>query len=106
MAEYISRDDVLKKLITVFKLQASTAKAIIESIPAANVRPVVLCRDCEYYQADCGWCGLLDIGMNINGFCSRGEKGETDGEEARRIKKQLALNGLGYPYDLPNVEES
>lgn len=37
MAEYISREDVLEKLTTVFKLQASTAKAIIESIPAADV---------------------------------------------------------------------
>lgn len=48
----------------------------IDDIPAANVREVVLCRDCEYYQADCGWCGLLDIGMNVNGFCSRGVKRE------------------------------
>lgn len=40
----------------------------------ADVRPVVYCKDCEYYQADCGWCGLLDIGMNVNGFCPRGEK--------------------------------
>ena len=48
----------------------------IDDIPAADVRPVVLCRDCKDYQADCGWCGLLDIGMNVNGFCSLSVKRE------------------------------
>ena len=50
--------------------------ADIEDIPAADVREVVLCRDCEHYQADCGWCGYFDIGMNVNDFCSRWKKRE------------------------------
>ena len=42
-----------------------------------NTGEIVRCKDCEYYQNDCGWCGLLDIGMNVNGFCSRGKREES-----------------------------
>ena len=37
MAEYISREDVTERLTEIFKLQAETAKAIVEAIPAADV---------------------------------------------------------------------
>jgi hypothetical protein len=37
MAEYIKREDVIEKLTGIFKLQAETAKAIVESIPTADV---------------------------------------------------------------------
>ena len=63
---------VLKALMT----EAADAIEALEEEHAADVRPVVLCRDCLHYQADCGWCGWLDIGMNVNDFCSRGEKKE------------------------------
>lgn len=79
--EYIEREEAIESFRKnldggyVLTNDAQTTH-ILQSLPAADVRPVVLCRDCEYYQADCGWCGLLDIGMNVNGFCSRGEKRE------------------------------
>ena len=81
MAEYISREAFkaeVRRLSTHYLNEWDTlgVLAAAERIPAADVRPVVLCKDCEYYQADCGWCGLLDIGMNVNGFCSRGIKKE------------------------------
>lgn len=50
---------------------------VIYSIPAADVRPVVLCRDCQYFENDCGWCGYFDIGVNVNDFCSRGKREES-----------------------------
>lgn len=37
MAEYIKREDVIEKLTGVFQLQAETAKAIVDAIPAADV---------------------------------------------------------------------
>lgn len=48
MAEYISREAALeaaKKSHLYFDL-----KPIINSIPAADVRPVVLCRNCVHYE--------------------------------------------------------
>lgn len=41
MAEYIKREDVVKRLENLFQLQAVTAKAIVNAIPAADVKPVV-----------------------------------------------------------------
>lgn len=49
----------------------------LEAIPAADVRPVILCRDCQYFENDCGWCGYFDIGMNVNDFCSQGKREES-----------------------------
>lgn len=36
MAEYIRREDVIERLVEAFKLQAETAKAIVDAIPAAD----------------------------------------------------------------------
>lgn len=57
-------------------------------IPAADVAPVVRCRDCmhlrpevdAYTQETVGyWCAELDIGsVDVDGFCNRGERKETD----------------------------
>ena len=78
MVEYLAKQTLIDNLDIVNALGGHYGISLtaINRLPAADVRPVVLCRDCEHYQADCGWCGLLDIGMNINGFCSRGVKRE------------------------------
>ena len=73
--DYISREAALSAQNKSMNL--SECRKRLESIPAADVRPVVLCRDCEYWQSDCGWCGYFDIGMNIDDFCSRGKKEES-----------------------------
>ena len=72
-------------------------RKIIANFPAADVRPVVFCRDCKHNMAN-----IPDIkyGININenwnacqltelydsvkpdDFCSRGEKRETEDEKA------------------------
>lgn len=54
----------------------------VEDFPAADVRPVVLCRDCKHYQgvhncqghAPCDYWGIG--GVLWNDFCSHGVKGE------------------------------
>ena len=92
MTEYIKREDVIERLTGLFQLQASTAKAIIESIPAADVKPVVLCRDCVYwqkpqvklndgtyrdyepgeYENGSFFGGVTsDVGINIGSFCAK-----------------------------------
>ena len=52
-----------------------------ESFPAADVRPVVLCRDCKYsYDSVGGWCcshGIcVDCIVREDFFCADGEKRE------------------------------
>lgn len=51
----------------------------LRSIPAADARPVVLCRDCEYsYDSVGGWCcshGIcVDCIVREDFFCADGEK--------------------------------
>ena|GEM_PF-5821873 len=79
----------------------------IENIPAADVKPVV--RGKWGKDGDCPVCGCqpwYERDIHTLNFCPNcgADMREHDGEEAKRIKKQLALNGLGYPYDLPNRE--
>lgn len=59
----------------------------IKSVPAADVREVVLCRDCKYYNTTgCadgyGWCedSVVSTGVWDNFFCGRADmRGEDDG---------------------------
>ena len=48
----------------------------LERIPAADVRPVVLCRDCRYYENDCGWCNYIDQDRDQLDWCSRADTRE------------------------------
>lgn len=56
--------------------------AFLRSIPAADVRPVVLCRDCKRYGGrpwennENGICTRTDFGVGEDDFCSYGEKRE------------------------------
>ena len=54
----------------------------VEDFPAADVRPVVLCRDCKRYGGrpwennEIGICARTDCGVGADDFCSYGEKQE------------------------------
>ena len=53
----------------------------IAALPAADVRPVVLCKDCKYsYDSVGGWCcshGIcVDCVVREDFFCADGEKRE------------------------------
>ena len=49
---------------------------IIEDIPAADVVPVVHCKNCEYNNE----CSVQDFGeMHQNDFCSRGKRRADNG---------------------------
>ena len=88
MSDYISREDSLKAIKEMFRKsdmpdewQSGVVDAyrLIEQIPAADVRPVVLCRDCEHWEYDVifadGWCRVKNQG-NPNWFCADGKKRE------------------------------
>ena len=81
MAEYIEREAAAERLEKLMQLQAQTARAIIEAIPAADVRPVVLCRDCSWWTKQKaslqGRCALLGLSPTGAWFCANGQKKAT-----------------------------
>lgn len=85
MDVYIKRRDVLslaKKGYLVGNGNYQSVKNYINSIPAADVRPVVLCRDCKWCHA--GYCekydDLIPFGCANkpweDWFCADGKKRE------------------------------
>lgn len=82
MAEYIKRETVINHLDacmdTIWKPEIVALKCFVEGIPAADVAPVVHCRECKHHVA--GYC-CRDINgrtnmfrMFDNDFCSYGER--------------------------------
>lgn len=91
MAEYFEREGLYKALTTAavndkFKSIGTWAKAIcvLHDLPAADVAPVVRCRDCKYWQdnnggypnKECRWG--KDETPDAGDFCSYGERMECD----------------------------
>lgn len=88
MAEYIEREKLIEHLQKdpLFELvERYGITGVIESIPAADVRPVVLCGECKFWgreRISCeglARCNTGESGVryrNRNDFCSRGEKRE------------------------------
>jgi hypothetical protein len=73
--EYIPREAVLalKEEIGAYGMDICSEK--VKAIPAADVVPVVRCRDCKYYNAAEQDCDFL-FGMvypEENDYCSNGE---------------------------------
>lgn len=89
MAKYISAE-IAKKALAESDLIPRYAESckpitdrIIDSLPAADVAPVVRCRDCRYYDPE-DWGGITckaDGGMtdpDEDSFCSQGERRHSD----------------------------
>lgn len=80
MAEYIEREAVIEILRGRSAPWDGYQK--VKELPAADVRPVVLCRDCVMYECheyDGGLkyvCRLFKRQMQETDFCSYGEKME------------------------------
>lgn len=88
MEEYISRTKTLKaikgSISEVFNIASNAGRMhqkiteIVESVPAADVVPVIRCRECKHWT-DWGACGHPRNGwdaapMGPDDFCSYGEK--------------------------------
>lgn len=83
-AEYISKRDTIEKVrrmprtVNPDLVQYSLVKGIIAGMTAADVAPVVRCRECKHWE-DWGACGHTDNGfdsppMGPDDFCSKGER--------------------------------
>lgn len=71
MADYISREAAYKTLTEYYHhssgVQHTVLREAINRVPTADVRPVVLCRDCKHFNPYPGDC--TDGG--IEGVCKR-----------------------------------
>ena len=76
--EYISREEILAEYDRRHKGPAGGARKIMETWPAADVAPVVRCKDCLYGSENGFICGNVH-GLQYafpNAFCSNGTKRE------------------------------
>ncbi len=85
MADYIKREAAKRALAesdVVPKYRADNrpvTDAIIDAIPAADVVPVVRCRDCRSYNKPrLGWCSVHLDRENPDDFCSYGVRRDGD----------------------------
>lgn len=94
MAEYIAREVLLAQLRAMESYNASPmyrrgyddCVATVLKMPAADVVPVVRCKDCKYAQNDYDGfsttvgCNMLKCATGWHSFCSYGERkdGGTD----------------------------
>lgn len=86
MAEYIEREKAIHAARYTASMMPSQSLAIvyaIESIPAADMRPVVMCRDCKYWKQWgntayhlCTYVIGASSVRKADDFCSCGKKRE------------------------------
>lgn len=86
MAEYIEREAAIRVVNGQSSLTMTRSNLIdsISKLPAADVAPVVRCKDCKYWQdnndgyphEECRW-GHGET-PDANDFCSYGEREEGD----------------------------
>ena len=74
MDEYLKREAVID-LITRRYENPEICTQEINSIPAADVAPVVRCKDCKYRYSD-SWCEYVD---DDTFYCARGKRKEGAG---------------------------
>ena len=78
MAEYIEREAAINAVYEAYA-DGESAYDALENLPAADVRPVVLCKDCMYCQKDENgrWCfNDYENELRDDDFCSRGKRKE------------------------------
>jgi hypothetical protein len=87
MAEYIEREAAKKEFALNFGSvsHAVIANRLLDSIPAADVVPVVRCKDCKNYRlfwnmfgVEISRCMLFGADVGMEAFCSYGKR--KDGE--------------------------
>lgn len=84
MDEYIKREDAVNTVLDAYfntpkvNLKGELFYREILKIPAADVEPVVRCKDClfwEFGKNECEsweWCKILHCNMPLHAFCNFG----------------------------------
>ena len=79
MATYIEREALIAAYDAAHKGEPGRARKLIVDAPAADVAPVVRCKDCnkghpELGTGGCVWCVRYGRDVNTDDFCSYGER--------------------------------
>lgn len=81
MSDYIAREEAKNAINVEAEISTAAETAIekaIDGIPAADVAPVVRCENCTsgIMSDDNKYiiCCRLGVGMELDGFCSHGER--------------------------------
>ena len=84
MVEYIEREAAIVRACKAIQddFIAFDVKEAIKAIPAADVRPVVLCKFCRSQR----WCNVAQF-LGNDGYCSRGEYATNCGADMREETK-------------------
>ena len=82
MAEYINKEKLLKKAVTIPGYSEKIlAEFDVEHAPAEDVVPVVRCRNCKYHSGRIpGQPNIICFQMHEDDFCSYGEPKEDTNE--------------------------
>ena len=83
MAEYITKKAAIKAVdnapIELFQSEWEEIEEAINAVPAADVVPVVRCKECAHlFYTMCAACGFLP--RKPNDFCSYGERKDGGGD--------------------------
>lgn len=99
MAEYIDREKINEIAFTdavLVKGEVRTERIAllreIDEIPTADVREVVLCKDCKFSEAGAGgvWCTLRDdMYAKADYFCADGERKTIPGDDLKDLVDEL-----------------
>lgn len=75
MAEYIDREEYCEKNCRCSNEYCDRQSCPIWKAPAADVAPVVRCKDCKHHNKPrLGWCEVHLDRENLDDFCSYGER--------------------------------
>ena len=77
MSEYIEREALKEMILSNNKPLETAICSVIDSVPAADVAPVVRCRDCEQYVAGeigYGKCNFFKTARFSEFYCRYGGK--------------------------------
>jgi len=99
MSEYISKQMAIKAIEAIeyneaefygdesdrecFNRGSSKAEDAIEQLPAADVAPIVRCKNCKFLmhaETEGGWCDVFEFHTSEEDYCSTGEPKEADHE--------------------------
>lgn len=89
MDKYIHAVEAAEKVAGTFKVPIADLVDVFAEIPAADVAPVVHCKDCKhsYITVDarcCSYGAFYDVAVPDNFFCANGTRKEENSDETDR----------------------
>lgn len=90
MSDYIEREVAIESVLSRYfsgmgGMKSEALREIMNSVPAADVAPVVRCRDCVFWTSNgTGWCNDYEIVALPDFYCAGGERKWTPEQQKNR----------------------